>query len=551
MHTTTFFEPSAAPTAPPVGYGAFEKRSFQVYSVTTAKREYSDRIKVVKVDNSRDHQWVCKSDIRQFWFCPYAFSLVDSGRIDFSALLAQPESTAARTRIMDGQIFERDVFEEMPSLPEGVKPQDLGVRFLYNGPTCEHPGRMIYGRPDGIDLPSHSPIEIKSHRLPTALDRLELAFYWMLLEPSRENANIAPFGWILPRTQSRREDSLVRVELRPQDFREVEELIVGVRGTRKVGVKPRFCRCLVCQTRPEVLTIKRRRRDVRLVSGIGPRHGITLERLEISTVDQLIAANSVDLAQRMREQRRNSVSAKNIVSWQHHGRAFLERRPIRFIEEQFSHAAYIVIDLEYDVLDPGAIWLIGALHRSHAEDEYLQAWCDTPAQRRKGLRRLEALILAHPDLPVITFGGMRADLPQLREACKRLRIDVVYEIESRHVDLYQHLMRSVRFPIPEHGLKELSTYIGAERRSTITGGEDALYAYYRYRDSRSDRVKARLKKKLLAYNREDLQCVAHLITYLPTVTLHPQAAMADVAANQRCPARGANSITNHLDNRKT
>jgi predicted RecB family nuclease len=461
---------------------------------------------------------------------------MDSGLVNFKALLSTRAGAADRDRISGGELFEREVLDDVPLLPIGVTPEDAGVKFLYGIPTCEQAQLMLRGRPDGIEVATLAPIEIKSHSAPKVLDRLELAFYWMLLGTDRKDMGIEPYGWLVPRVYGVGAD-LVRVDLRPIDFSYVEEMIAAVRKTRKHGVKPRYCTCLVCQTRPEVLKIKCSSRDVTLVSGIGTRHATTLEQLNLSTVNQLITVEPADLARRMREAGRARVSVKNIIAWQHHSRAFLERKPIRFVEERFSSPSYFVIDFEYDRYGKGAIWLIGALTRQDGRDKIFQCWCDTPSQLRRGLQRLESLLRSSPDLPVVTFSGLKADLPQMRSAAKSLRLGIMTALAGRHVDIYDHLMKSMRFPIAEHGLKNLSKYIRSVRRAKVADGEEAIYLYERYLHSNSDRVRASIKKRLTAYNLDDLYCVADLIDFIRKVPLHSQAAVANIIAHQ-----GANNM---------
>jgi hypothetical protein len=45
----------------------------------------------------------------------------------------------------------------------------------------------LRGEPDGIEMTSGTwvPVEVKHHSQPSSLDRLELAFYWLLLTPHR------------------------------------------------------------------------------------------------------------------------------------------------------------------------------------------------------------------------------------------------------------------------------------------------------------------------------------------------------------------------------
>jgi uncharacterized protein YprB with RNaseH-like and TPR domain len=50
---------------------------------------------------------------------------------------------------------------------------------------------------------------------------------------------------------------------------------------------------------------------------------------------------------------------------------------------------------------------------------------------------------------------------------------------ERHFDLYAHADRTVRFPIPELRLKDISSYLELERASVVTDGFNAVQLYGR------------------------------------------------------------------------
>jgi hypothetical protein len=81
---------------------------------------------------------------------------------------------------------------EQLATPVVIEPGALGRLLgtditILGTPAFEGRKLKLRGRPDGIDAAGGAlyPIEIKSHRAPTHLDRLELAFYWLLLRPHR------------------------------------------------------------------------------------------------------------------------------------------------------------------------------------------------------------------------------------------------------------------------------------------------------------------------------------------------------------------------------
>lgn len=487
----------------------------------------------------RSSMWVTKTDVRRYKVCPYAFWLIDSGAVDLDELLGTGDAVAELERINSGEGFERDVLDRIDVLPEGVKPEDVGVRYLYGGPTVTNEDLSIAGRPDGIDLKYHAPIEIKAHSIPTPLDELELAFYWKLLDPQRKTHDVEPFGYLQLRSKSRKHDGcMVRVLLRDQLFAEIDRLIAGVRRARQTGVRPRACYCFVCQTRTEVQAIIEEGCDVRLIWGVGRQHAETLYALDVTTIEALAAADLDELVERMHELRGNSVSVRNVVSWQHHARSLLLREPVRFRAGCIEASTYIVLDLEYDPMGGGiygdGIWLYGALyHDANGNEELFQRWTPTRRESIAALRALSTFIAKYPNAPIVTYSGTAADLPQLRGAARGLKTDVVEQIETRHVDVMQLIAGSVRFPTYDLGLKSLGDVLQFERKSNIRNGLEAMMLFEKWRHTKSVRMKAMHRSALLRYNHEDLAAAVVVIEHLRTLPLHPEAAAAHVLAEER------------------
>src|SRR5258708_3345642 len=142
----------------------------------------------------------------------------------------------------------------------------LDVRAFRN------PGLRLIGRPDGLVTANGAlqPVEIKSHRLLQRSDRVELAFYWLLLGYLRTAGTADPVGWVFLRAQ---DGSYTRekVDLTPELLAEAEELIRAVRRARLHGVEPVWCRCTVCRgaRRRQVTEAVRERRDLSSVCGVG------------------------------------------------------------------------------------------------------------------------------------------------------------------------------------------------------------------------------------------------------------------------------------------
>lgn len=76
---------------------------------------------------------------------------------------------------------------------------------LLNVWTFRNPRLRLIGRPDGLVTANGAlqPIEIKSHRLLKHSDRMELAFYWLLLSDIRTSGAADPMGWVFLRAKAR------------------------------------------------------------------------------------------------------------------------------------------------------------------------------------------------------------------------------------------------------------------------------------------------------------------------------------------------------------
>lgn len=151
-------------------------------------------------EGSAKVSWVTKTNLTDWLRCPYAFWPYDSGQIS-------PADTVNPFQVQLMQVgieFENGIVAaETPpiSMPPGgeaeVFAEDhilLAVRRFAN-----HELRLKR-RPDGLATAfgALEPVQIKSHRQGQRSDRIELAFYWLLLAPYRIRA-ADPAGWVFLR----------------------------------------------------------------------------------------------------------------------------------------------------------------------------------------------------------------------------------------------------------------------------------------------------------------------------------------------------------------
>ena len=136
--------------------------------------------------------------------------------------------------------------------------------------------------------------------------------------------------------------------------------------------------------------------------------------------------------------------------------------------------------------------------------EHILLWADDDAAERANLRQLGKIVTDHPEMPVLTWAGNSADIPQLKAAAERLKLATLGPLFERHFDLFVYARDSVRLPIPGLDLKGVATYFGLARTSAIRDGMGAQSAYMRYRTTASESTKRKLHDILVTYCQDDV-----------------------------------------------
>jgi predicted RecB family nuclease len=465
----------------------------------------------------RRQQWVSKTDVASYYRCAYAFWLLDSGQITFAESLNEFQRGLITAGNEYHELVERSV------TPIVVAPEDL-TRLLQTEitilgtPPFEDKRRKLRGTPDGIDAANGAlyPIEIKSHRSVTHLDQLELAFYWLLLEPHRTRP-AEPKGIMILRQDGK--PVRIDVPITKALLAEVRRLITDVREARKHGVIPRICGCQVCSRlrRDEVVASVTERKDLTMIWGIARVFARALEAAGYATWDSLTDCDPARVAADLKEAGVKSCGTRTVEAWQLHARALASGRPeFRAGATWSAPPPYIALDLEYDVT-PGHdnIWLTGAgVMHADGIDQH-SWWADTPEEERAALTSLTALLTEHPSLPIVSWAGAGADLPRLISAADRHGLPQLADaLTERHVDAFVWVQRSLRLPILSLGLKEVSAYLGYHPSTSITDGLDALARYQRWCATKDEAIRA----ELTAYNADDIGALVHTVTRLAELT---------------------------------
>lgn len=292
----------------------------------TEHRSGESRVQRTSLSSGRDRMvWVSKTDVTTWLRCRYAYWLTFAGRIRREQLFDVFQMELARR----GVEFEDRVVESAEPLSVPLE-KALTEEHTIVGPLplFENRKLKIFGRPDGIVAARGAliPVEIKLHGKPLPSDILELAFYWMALEPHRRR-RVPPQGKLVLCRHGRERE--VTVVLEPKHFATVTRIIDAIRQARREGVRPIFCRCTVCRTvaREEVLSHIRSKKHVSRISGVGPVYSRHLESLGLASYDRLLAADAARVAFDLR-QHGACVTTSMVVGWQQHASSFEAGSPV-------------------------------------------------------------------------------------------------------------------------------------------------------------------------------------------------------------------------------
>jgi predicted RecB family nuclease len=448
--------------------------------------------------------WVSKTDVIRYLRCPYAFYLIDRGLVAF-----EDSVTEMQVRLIE-QGVEFQAVVESKAAPLPIDASTLPKVFaqesirLFQLPLFKNPKLRIFGIPDGIDTAEGAliPVEIKSHKTVQRTDELELAFYWMLLDPHRTK-KVSPRGCLILRRDGVEKQE--EIEIRPHRFEQVRGLLREIREARLHGVPPRICGCPVCSgvMEEEIERTTAAKKDLTRITGIGRTFAQRLEEMGINNYEGLLGVDSAYVVENFRIQG-SFISPAQVDCWKHHAISYSTSSPVVFGDPLLLGDRFIAIDLEYG---PGPlIWLIGVCIAKPAGYEYRALWVDSPAQEKSNLEQLAEVVTSNPSFPVITWNGNGADLPELRKAARRLDFKQLPEIvEARHLDLLLHTRRTTRFPIPQMGLDDVASYFTIQRVSQISGGFEAQRLYQEYRSSQDEGRRKAIKDNLIEYNRDDLE----------------------------------------------
>lgn len=471
-----------------------------------------------------DHTWVTKSQFTLFLRCPYYFWLVDSGQLpDVVATIPQLAERIEHGIRVHEQITEtaKPLVINPDELENVLRNQSITLLDL---PVFSNDNLRIRGIPDGIVTGNGAlyPLEIKSRKEPKRDDKLELTFYWLLLNQLRTK-NVQPLGhlWLREINGKNRD---IEIKITEKLIEEVLRLLDELRRIRKEGTKPRYHNCPYCsgEIREVSLQASHEQRDISLIRGVGPVTLRLLEQVGIKSYVQLEQIDKFVLLQNIRASG-GKASLDQILKWKQHAKSYISNQPVIFGQLPKIDHSFIALDLEY--MPQTHIWMIGiALVKRSKISEISTLWADDNASEKANLQTLINIILKNNRLKVVTWNGKVADIPQLSSASFRYPgiMRGLNAIKERHLDLFEHVSQNVRMPIPELGLHSIAKYYQLPQSSQVADGLQASFMFQQYQQHTDDSEKKVIKEKLLEYSRLDMEALVGVIDRIKSLSRSQQ-----------------------------
>ncbi|PKB67781.1 MAG: hypothetical protein BZY81_03890 [SAR202 cluster bacterium Io17-Chloro-G4] len=444
--------------------------------------------------------WVSNTDVIEHLRCPYKVYMSHAQGMPYSQFL----TAARRVLVKAGIEFEEGIVSAIGIQKsvdiEREREADLLVR---PAELIRNHDLGIQGRLDGLATENAVlvPIEIKSHRRVLRSDRVELAFYWRLLEPLREG-NPDSKGYIVLNDGAR-----IELDLRRRDFNRLDQAVTEVRRIREEGsalaVVPA---CKSCVFADEHLGMVRKAGDLSLVRDIGPPRRNWLLQSGVDNVGDFAESDINQLWHDWSQSDRYAPTQRLLREMQAHARALVSG-DVQFIGDgafPFLDTG-ILLDLEY--VSGQCVFVVGAaVFRANEEPKMYQWFAKRIRDEGHILESLSQMLAEFPDYWIVTWNGKSADFPQLRRGWVRNRLSeaLLADFERRHIDAYEVAYKNVRFPVPGFELSNISDYFGHRRKHRDLSRQDMPLLYVEYLRTRTASEKQSLQGKILSHNEDDL-----------------------------------------------
>ena len=460
--------------------------------------------------------WVSKTDVVQYERCPYKVFLSHTQGIPYSEFV----TPSARAALLDpGTQFEKGVVENIPIADaedlDSARVAEVLIRPLE---LIRNHDLGLEGIPDLVATENGAlvPVEIKSHKRVLWSDKLDLAFYWRLLEPLRIGSP-EPKGYLLLSTGEK-----IEVLLKRRDFNQLEKAISAIRIIREEGTELAIVReCKLCTLKEEHAESVHAKGGLSQILDIGWKRQEWLKSLGLVNVGDFARADIVDLCSRWQSDDQYAPGLDLLRQMQAHATAFLTEEPQYIGDGTFPFVDHaVLLDLEY--VSGQYIFLIGAMVLNNGVSEKSCQWfAERLTDERQTLESLIDLVRALPNHWILTWSGLSADLPQLKSAWARHGLDegVLSELYRRHIDLFQVAYSDVRLPIEGLGLSNVASYFGYKRKHSSLSGFDMPSLYGRFLKEQDEIEKQSIRNQILTHNLDDLKALSLVWDHLQKLAL--------------------------------
>lgn len=460
-------------------------------------------------------KWISKQDLVEYLRCKYRVFLSLSSGIP---IIDMKETALLQLLLEKGLEFEsgviRDVKPQEVQSKEAIEPLAKKALIIRSPRIFRNHELGIQGIPDLVNTDNGKfiPIEIKSHKEVTNTDELELAFYWLLLEPLRKK-RVKPKGYIILNT-----GEPVPVNLTEEHLWKVQFDLDDLREVLKAGAEPILSyECKQCNLSKDC------REKVVASGGLSAIYNISYARerqfkdIGIDSISKLMRTDEEKVNSKLISRFGNTPGIDEIFRMKCHAFSISSGKPFFFGDKQEAHtilsSSLLVVDLEYD--PEHLIWLVGVAIRKDNRTTYQQFFAEksNKDEERRILQSLISLTAKNSSHLFVTYSGISADIPQLRTAWLRQSLPnrELSRLVERHVDVCHFLQRNFRFPMKSLSLDDMEKYLGVQRHSGISSGLEALALYKRYLRTKDNA----LKQQLLDYNREDIDSTLTIVDKIP------------------------------------
>lgn len=214
------------------------------------------------------------------------------------------------------------------------------------------------------------------------------------------------------------------------------------------------------------------------------------------------------------------VYAAGLISAQ--AKALVQHRPIPRKAVRFPQSS-VEIFVDFENLNEAADfmygtsmgfvnYLFGLVVRTELESRYVNFFAETPQEEKKCWQKFCEFV-TNAKGATIYYWSKSAEPVYIRKLAKKFGIESATQDKlQRAEDLYDISIDSFAFPTETYGLKDITEYLGYERKLLEWDGMEAMIQYKKYLDSGSSN--ATIRSKIIQYNEEDCRATMFMKDWL-------------------------------------